>query len=169
MFLHLRRKANTFKRNFLTEYTHLPRRGRYGLAVEITDFRSLSSKDLPSEKDKVELFSHHENIHITARNHFQEPQFELENRAIFHCTNTFFRQKAQVCQSLNVHMYNTEKALMTTAMTQNAFDQPHCCIKHHSMPLNGNQAQQRSYYMGYSTPAFISSNRKTSKKIKIRK
>lgn len=58
---------------------------------------------------------------------------------------------------------------MTIAMTQNAFDQPHCCIKHHSMPLNGNQAQQRSYYMGYSTPAFISSNRKTSKKIKIRK
>lgn len=58
---------------------------------------------------------------------------------------------------------------MTPAMTQNAFDQLHHYIKHHSMPLNGNQAQQKSYYMRYSTPAFISSNRKSSKKIKIRK
>lgn len=58
---------------------------------------------------------------------------------------------------------------MTPAMTQNAFDQPHCYIKHHSMPLNGNETQQKSYYTRYSTTAFISSNRKSSKNIKIRK
>lgn len=78
-------------------------------------------------------------------------------------------KSSQVCHSLNVQMYSTEKLLMTPAMTQNAFDQLHHCIKHHSMPLNGNQAQQKSYYMRYSTPAFISSNRRSSKKIKITK
>lgn len=55
---HLRRKANRFKGNFLTENTHLPRRGRYDLAVKIIDSRSLSSKDLQSKKDKLELFFH---------------------------------------------------------------------------------------------------------------
>lgn len=68
----LRRKANRFKGNFLTEYTHLPHRGRYNLAVKIINFRSLSSKDLPSEKGKLELFFPYENIHMRARNCFQQ-------------------------------------------------------------------------------------------------
>lgn len=38
-----------------------------------------------------------------------------------------------------------------------------------NIPPSGNQEQRKHYYMRYRAPAFISSNRKTSKQIRIRK